>query len=173
MAPGRRRQGDRNRALLLREDRERHVARLRSGLLAAFPPTGTVDVRSQGSSAPPAHGRLLVLGLGRAEVRCPVRGEPDYDSILIIDGAPLVVRAERGVRVLGPPLLARLVARSYREQLGLDAGDERTSIEIGVNPAAPGDGYTGAEVWLGPCGTVCARTPWEARGGWVPLELRL
>ncbi|AMM21141.1 hypothetical protein AX769_14605 [Frondihabitans sp. PAMC 28766] len=171
----------------LREVAERRVLRFRAALEAA--------VAAPQARLPTASGpAVLVLGRGAVDVlvRAGPEASPSTGELLRLDGAPLVVRADRGVRVLGPPVLARLVAESYAAALlgpGLEPnraatpGRDRVSkwheplvdggsclIELGETSRAD-EGYLGAEVWLAPDGTACARTPSEARGRWVPVDL--
>lgn len=162
--------------------RDRREARLRAAL------DGRLE-RSRGEGAASAEGpgapvELLVLGRGCVEV---ASGETattaDWGhraaapSIQLVD-APLVVRAAHGVEVQAPPPLAQIIADAYRHQLDVRYGPAvraRVHVSPGAgaapNPSAPD--LLRARVWIAPDGRAFARTPLEARGQWVPLEVRL
>lgn len=139
----------------LQDDRATTDERIREALAA---------LSSRGSTGRPD---VLFLGLGAICVSDEARGVRERR----IPDAPLLVRVDAGVRVLGPPPLARQVVESYRRRLGADSrGSPASSVEA-VEVSTPM--RPGAEVWIGPDGICAARTPEQAGGRWVPLELRL
>lgn len=164
---------------LLRAQRERDDSGIRQALLDAL--------EKAEPRIPPGSGPVvLMLGVGAVEVGASApggvevaarSGGPDAVGVpaRVVAGAPLLVPAVDGVRVVGPPGLASIVAASYRRRLsGLGPSDGAGGYRIEVGHATGGGpSDRAAEVWIGPDGGCAARSPQQAGGRWVPLELRL
>lgn len=131
-----------------------------------------------------AEAEWLVLGRGCVEIPTSDRATAAVDGprraapIVPVGDAPLVVRAAHGVEVQAPPPLARLIVDAYRHQLDVRYGPaERERVRAAPVAGAATDDHAPdplrARVWIAPDGRAFARTPLEARGLWVPLEIRL
>lgn len=162
--------------------RDRREARLRAALDGRL--EGSMRECAGSGEGTRAAAELLILGRGCVEVPSGETATPAdrghraaAPSIQLAD-APLVVRAAHGVEVQAPPPLARIIADAYRHQLDVRYGPavrERVHVSPGAGaapiPSAPDP--LRARVWIAPDGRAFARTPLEARGQWVPLEIRL
>jgi hypothetical protein len=126
----------------------------------------------------------LVLGRGSVEIPTGDRAAAAVDGperaapTVLVGDAPLTARAAHGVEVQAPPPLARLIVDAYRHQLDVRYGPaERDGVRAAPVAGAATDDHAPdplrARVWIAPDGRAFARTPLEARGLWVPLEIRL
>jgi hypothetical protein len=159
-------------------DVERSLSRLRAELFAR------VSARGRSPEVLPP----VVLGRGLVESGLMIDEGGRLEPLALEDG-PLAVAAELGIRVLAPPVLAEAMVRRYASQL-LGRAEVFQSVETRQGSALTvtvsrhdrscvitsrqrsvraEDGF--AEVWFGPEGEVCARTPAQLRGAWVPLTI--
>ncbi|BDZ51017.1 hypothetical protein GCM10025867_32580 [Frondihabitans sucicola] len=132
----------------------------------------------------------VIVGHGTVDSEIRVSGDP---TRFVHERVPLVVRPPGVIRVLGPPGLSDAVLDALVVQLRTR---HRTAgvLEIGERSLAGGRRITAqhrsgavhwifttdsvpvqpsallTEVWLGPDGTACVRTPSRTGNAWVPLE---
>jgi hypothetical protein len=159
-------------------DVERSLARLRAELFDRVSARGgSTEILSP-----------VVLGRGLVESGLIIDDGGRLTPLALEDG-PLAVAAERGIRVLAPPDLAEAMVRRYASQVleGADVFEavgtrrgsaltitvsrhDRSCVITSSRDSVP-DEVGFAEVWFGPEGEVCARTPAQLGGAWVPLAM--